>query len=377
VAALAQYLGEKESDLEPAVADKAPLGQNEPIAVVGMACRFPGAQDLDAFWEMLQSGVDAIGEVPAQRWGKAAFYHPDAATPGKAVSYWGGFLGDIDQFDAPFFGISPKEAKYLDPQQRLLLELSYEALDDAGKVRSDLDGSRTGVFVGISINEYSHLQVGNLHQITSHSGTGNALSIAANRISYFYNLRGPSLAVDTACSSSLSAVHLACQSLRSGECSTALVGGVNMILSPAHSIAFSKAGVLAPDGRCKTFDARANGYVRGEGGGMVVLKPLSVALQDGDPIRAVLLGSAMAQDGRTNGLMAPSQESQEALLKSAYQNAGINAGSVHYVEAHGTGTLLGDSMEAKALGAVVGKDRSGSPACAIGSVKTNIGHLEA
>ena len=307
---------------------------------------------------------------------KQAFYHPDPSVPGKSISYWGGFLDSIDQFDPFFFGISPIEAKYMDPQQRLLLELSYEALDDAGQIKENLAGTKTGVFIGISLNEYSQLQFGDPSMITSHSGTGSALSIAANRISYFFNFHGPSMAIDTACSSSLAAVHLACQSIRSGECGMALAGGVNMILSPAHSIAFTKAGVLAPDGRCKTFDARANGYVRGEGGGVIVLKPLSSALADGDPIHALILGSAMGQDGRTNGLMAPSREGQEAMLREAYQAAGVLPGSVQYVETHGTGTLLGDSMEAKALGAVIGADRMNGP-CAIGSVKTNIGHLEA
>ena len=264
----------------------------------------------------------------------------------------------------------------MDPQQRLLLEIAYEALDDAGRIQSTPNDIKTGVFIGISLSEYSNLQFGDPLLITSHSGTGSALSIAANRISYFFNFRGPSMAIDTACSSSLTAVHLACQSLRSGECGMALAGGVNMILSPAHSIAFTKAGVLASDGRCKTFDAHANGYVRGEGGGVVVLKPLSSALADGDPIHAVILGSAMSQDGRTNGLIAPSPEAQEAMLRDACHAAGISPSSIQYVEAHGTGTLLGDSMEAKALGTVIGKNRTNGP-CAIGSVKTNIGHLEA
>ncbi len=315
-------------------------------------------------------------EVPASRWQKEAIYHPDPAVPGKAISYWGGFLPDIDLFDPHFFGISPVEAEHMDPQQRLLLELSYEALDDAGLTMEQLSGSQTGVFVGISVNEYSQRQLNQPAQLTAHSGTGSALSIAANRISYVHNFHGPSIAVDTACSSSLSAVHLACQSLRNGECSAALAGGVNLILSPAHSITFTKAGVLAPDGRCKPFDAGANGYVRGEGGGLVVLKTLSAATADGDHVLALITGSAMRQDGRTNGLMAPSRESQEALLQAAYEAAGVAPGQVQYVEAHGTGTLLGDAMEAQALGNVLGKNRVNGP-CRIGSVKSNIGHLEA
>jgi acyl transferase domain-containing protein/acyl carrier protein len=349
---------------------------DQPIAIIGLSCRFPGAKDPEAYWNLLQEGKDAIREVPPERWDKETYYDPDSSLPGKGVSYWGGFLENIDQFDPFFFGISPVEAKYMDPQQRLLMELAYEAFDDAGQRKGELDGTRTGVFVGISINEYSSVQFQDTSLITSHSGTGSALSIAANRISYFFNFRGPSVAVDTACSSSLAAIHLACQSIRNGDCNMAIAGGVNMILSPAHSIAFSKAGVLAPDGRCKTFDARANGYVRGEGGGLVVLKSLSAALKDGDPVQALILGSTISQDGRTNGLMAPSQEAQEAMLRQAYQTAGISPGSIQYVETHGTGTLLGDSMEAKALGKVIGKQRAEGP-CAIGSVKTNIGHLEA
>jgi len=348
----------------------------EPIAVIGIGCRFPGAKDPESFWQLLSNGVDMIKEVPEDRWNKHAFYHPDPSVPGKSISYWGGFLENIDQFDPFFFGISPIEAKYMDPQQRLLLELSYEALDDAGQIQKNLANSKTGVFIGISLNEYSQLQLDDPSMITSHSGTGNALSIAANRISYFFNFHGPSMAIDTACSSSLTAVHLACQSIRSGECKMALAGGVNIILTPVHSIAFTKAGVLAPDGRCKTFDASANGYVRGEGGGVIVLKSLSSALADGDPIHSLILGSAIGQDGRTNGLMAPSQEGQEQMLREAYKAAGILPGNVQYVEAHGTGTLLGDSMEAKALGKVIGIDRKEGP-CPIGSVKTNIGHLEA
>jgi acyl transferase domain-containing protein/acyl carrier protein len=374
---LSQHLAgppEKKKPSTPVNSSKADL--IEPIAVIGMGCRFPGAKDPESFWQLLRDGVDVIREIPADRWEKNDYYHRDATVAGKSISNWGGFLDSFDQFDPFFFGISPMEAKYMDPQQRLLLELSYEALDDAGQTREDYDGSKTGVFIGISINEYSHLQFADPSLITSHSGTGSALSIAANRISYFYNFHGPSMAIDTACSSSLAAVHLACQSLRSGECTMALSGGVNIILSPVHSIAFTKAGVLAPDGRCKAFDARANGYVRGEGGGVIVLKTLSSALADGNPVHAVILGSAMCQDGRTNGLMAPSAESQEAMLRQAYHSAGICPGSVQYIETHGTGTLLGDSIEAKAIGAVIGQNRINGP-CAIGSVKTNIGHLEA
>jgi myxalamid-type polyketide synthase MxaE and MxaD len=374
---LSRYLvGHSETKTLTLPSNLSPVTSTEPIAVIGIGCRFPGAKDPESFWQLLRNGTDAISEVPPDRWQAKEFYNPDPAVPGKSTSYWGGFLDSIDQFDPFFFGISPIEAEYMDPQQRLLLELSYEALDDAGQVTANLTGTKTGVFIGISINEYSQLQFDDPSLITSHSGTGSALSVAANRISYFFDFRGPSLAIDTACSSSLAAVHLGCQSLRNGECGMALAGGVNMILSPAHSIAFSKAGVLARDGRCKAFDARADGYVRGEGGGVVVLKPLSAAMAGGDNIYALIIGSAMAQDGRTNGLMAPNREAQEAMLQEAYRAAGVSPGDVQYVETHGTGTLLGDSIEAKALGTIIGANRiNGS--CAIGSVKTNIGHLEA
>ncbi|MDN3667762.1 SDR family NAD(P)-dependent oxidoreductase [Echinicola jeungdonensis] len=377
IIALSHYLatyspGEKKSDKESVDSVLA----KEPIAIIGLGCRFPGANDPQSFWNLLINGTDAITEIPADRWPKELFYNPDPTIPGKSISKWGGFLENIDLFDPFFFGISPNEAKQMDPQQRLLLELSYEAIDNAGLGKKQLDGSRTGVFIGVSVNEYSQLQLENPFAITSHSGTGAGLSITANRISYFYNLKGPSMAIDTACSSSLTAVYLACQSLKIGECTTALAGGVNMILSPAHSIGFTKAGVLSPDGRCKTFDADANGYVRGEGGGVIVLKPLSSALEDGDPIHAMILGSAIVQDGRTNGLIAPNKESQEFLLREAYRSAGISPQKVQYIEAHGTGTLLGDSMEASAIGAILGKGRVNNH-CSIGSVKTNIGHLEA
>ncbi len=349
----------------------------EPVAVIGLGCRFPKASDPRAFWRLLTEGGDAIVEVPCDRWNAGAFYDPDPDAPGKANTRWGGFLDGIAGFDATFFGISPREASRQDPQQRLLMEVAWEALEDAGTVPGALADSRTGVFVGISTNEYAHRQLADPRHIDAYVGTGNALSVAANRLSYHFGFRGPSLAVDTACSSSLVAVHLACQSLRSGECDLALAGGVNLILSPAVTINFTKAGVMAPDGRCKTFDASADGYVRGEGAGLVVLKPLSKAVADGDPIYAVIRGSAIGHDGRTNGLMAPSREAQEAVLAEAYAQAGAPPSSVQYVEAHGTGTSLGDAIEARALGAVVGQGRPPESPCRIGSVKTNIGHLEA
>ncbi|QLE75412.1 type I polyketide synthase [Streptomyces rectiverticillatus] len=348
----------------------------EPIAIIGMGCRFPRAGNPDEFWQLLLDGVDAISEVPPDRWNAGELYDPDPAAPGKMITRWGGFLDGVDRFDREFFGISPREASAVDPQQRLLLEVAWEALEDAGQVSTALAGTDTGVFIGISSYDYALLQAPRLDGIDAYWGTGVALSVAANRISYVLDLRGPSLAVDTACSSSLVALHTACQSLWSGQSQLALAGGVNLILSPAFAINFTKAGVMAPDGRCKTFDASADGYVRGEGAGIVVLKPLERALADHDAIRAVIRGGAVGQDGRTNGLMAPNGRSQEDLLRAAHRHSGVAPSDIDYVEAHGTGTLLGDMMEARALGSVVG-DRPPERPCVIGSVKSNIGHLEA
>jgi myxalamid-type polyketide synthase MxaE and MxaD len=351
--------------------------KNEPIAIIGIGCRFPGASDPAAFWQLLRDGVDAIRQVPVDRFDELAFYDPDPSMPGKMNTRWGGFLEQVDLFDPSFFGISPREASRMDPQQRLLLEVTWDALQDAGQVPECLVGTKAGVFIGIATNDYGRLQWNDLERIDAYAGTGNAMSIAANRISYVFDFRGPSLAIDTACSSSLVAVHLACCSLRNGESTLALAGGVNLILSPAIAIGFTKAGAMAPDGRCKAFDARANGYVRSEGAGVVVLKPLSKALAEGDPIYAVIRGSAVNQDGRSNGLMAPNPLAQEAVLREAYRQAGVSPCKVQYVEAHGTGTFLGDPIEAKALGAVLGVERPPGQRCALGSVKTNLGHLEA
>lgn len=350
---------------------------DEPIAIIGIGCRFPGADGPEGFWRLLSGGVEAISEIPPDRWDADAFYNPDPSVPGTSVTRRAGFVPGIDQFDFPFFGISPRESAQMDPQQRLVLETAWEALEDAGQVPERLAGSDTGVFVGISTTDYANLRAGQLQLVDAYTGTGNALSIAANRLSYFYDFHGPSMAIDTACSSSLVAVHLACRSLRDGECSLALAGGVNVILSPALMINFTKARLMAPDGHAKTFDAGADGYVRGEGAGVVVLKPLSRALADNDPIYAVIRGTAVNQDGRTNGLIAPSRQSQEAVLAAAYRRAGLSPGSAQYVEAHGTGTFLGDAIEANALGTVLAHGRPPGSSCLIGSVKTNIGHLEA
>ncbi len=351
--------------------------QTESIAIVGMGCRFPGAKNPESFWQLLQNRVDAISEVPMSRWDAEAFYDPNPATPGKMNTRWGGFLETVDEFDPQFFGISPREAESIDPQQRLLLETSWEALENAGIAPHKLRGSKTGVFVGISTNDYSRLQFSNQKGSDAYFGTGNAFCIAANRLSYLMDFRGPSLAIDTACSSSLVAVHQACQSLRRNECQLALAGGVNLILSPDLTIAFSQARMLAADGRCKTFDANADGYVRGEGGGIVVLKRLSDALRDEDNILAVIKGSAINQDGHSNGITAPNGRSQQAVIREALSFAKVQPHQISYVEAHGTGTSLGDPIEVNSLKEVLMEGRETSQPCWIGSVKTNIGHLEA
>ncbi|MEH1778506.1 MAG: type I polyketide synthase [Nostoc sp.] len=349
----------------------------EPIAIIGMGCRFPGGvKDPESFWQMLHNGTDTITKVPRSRWCIDDYYDPKPQTPGKISVADGGFLEDeIGAFDPQFFGLSPREATYLDPQQRLLLEVSWEALEQAHIVPQKLFNSLTGVFVGIGANDYArHLEQAGVSD--AYIGTGNALSVAAGRISYVLGLTGPSLAVDTSCSSSLVAVHLACQSLRLQECHLALAGGVNLILSPATSIIFSQAGMLAPDGRCKTFDAQANGYVRSEGCGMIALKRLSDAQRDGDRIFALIRGSAVNQDGPSGGLTVPNGPSQEAVIRQALKNGAVEPAQVSYIEAHGTGTSLGDPIEVGALGAVFGSSHSPSQPLNLGSVKTNIGHAE-
>jgi len=351
----------------------------EPIAIIGIGCRFPGgAHGPDAFWRLLHNGVDAICEVPADRWTIRNFYDPRPTAPGKTNACWGGFVEGVDRFDADFFNISPREAARMDPQQRLLLEVAWEAIEDAGVTAEKLSGSSTGVYVGLSSQDYSFLQNSYRNQTTidSHTNTGGAMSIAANRVSYCLNLRGPSLAIDTACSSSLVGLHEACQSIWRGESELALSGGVNVLLRPEPFIGFTRLSMLSPDGRCKAFDASANGFVRSEGAGMLLLKPYRQALADGDPIYALIRGTAVNQDGRTSSLTVPGQDAQEALVLQACREAGISPCDVQYVEAHGTGTLVGDPIEAKALGAILAQSRPEDRRCHIGSVKTNIGHLE-
>ncbi|GLV53584.1 polyketide synthase [Dictyobacter sp. S3.2.2.5] len=349
----------------------------EPIAIVGIGCRFPGARNVREFWQLLLEGKDAIQEIPVERFDIDAVYDPTPGSAGKLITRWGGFLENIDQFDPYFFGISPREATRMDPQQRLLLEVAWEALEDAGIPVEKLVGSATGVFVGMSTNDYEDLAFQNKENIDLYMMTGCSRGVASGRISYILDLQGPSMTVDTACSSSLVAVHLACQSIWSGECTLALAGGANLILEPEQGLGFSKMGLLSPDGRCKTFDARADGFVRSEGVATVVLKPLSQALAERDPIYCVIRGSAVNNDGRTSGLLVtPGQQSQEDVLRKAYQDAGVAPELVQYVEAHGTGTIVGDRVEATAIGMVCGANRPPDQPCLIGSVKTNIGHSE-
>ncbi|MBL8164255.1 MAG: hypothetical protein JNJ61_19870, partial [Anaerolineae bacterium] len=353
--------------------------RSEPIAVIGMGCRFPGgANTPQEFWRLLQSGTDAIREIPRDRWDIDAFYDADPDVPGKMNTRWGGFIDGLDGFDAPFFGISPREARSLDPQQRMLLEVSWEALENAAIPPDSLAGTRTGVFVGITMPDYLLAQANriDLNAIDAYNATGGILNAAVGRISYFLGLHGACMAVDTACSSSLVAVHLAVQSLRSGESQVALAGGVNYMLLPEITVSLTKAHMMAPDGRCKTFDSRANGFVRSEGCGMVVLKRLSDALADGDPILALLRGSAVNHGGYASGFTVPNKLAQEAVIKAALGNAGVQPAEISYVETHGTGTSLGDPIEVRALVAALREGRTVDNPLMLGSVKTNVGHLE-
>ncbi|MCA9140353.1 MAG: acyltransferase domain-containing protein, partial [Planctomycetales bacterium] len=350
----------------------------QPIAIVGIGCRFPGqCNDPESFWRLLESAQDAITMTPKDRWNLEKYYAPGHARPGKTQSKWGGYIDGIDEFDPQLFGISPREAACMDPQQRMLLETAYRAIEDAGVPIESLAGQPISVHVGISGIDYSVASLSHQDRgvIGPYSNTGGSSSIAANRISYCFDLRGESIAVDTACSSSLIATHLACQSLQNQANKMALAGGVNALIMPDFYVAFSQLGVLSPDGRCKTFDASANGYVRSEGAGMVLLKRLDDAIVDGDSIYAVIHGSATNQDGRTKGLTVPSQSAQQVLIETALATAGVRGHDISYVEAHGTGTPIGDPIEARAIARCYG--RLGADACRIGSVKTNIGHLEA
>ena len=349
----------------------------EPIAIVGMACRFPRAESPEAFWQLVLEGQSAIGRIPPERWDADALFSEDAK-PGTVSIRHGGFLDRVDTFDAAFFEIAPREAESLDPQQRLLLEVTWEAMEDAGVALKEISGSDTGVFIGAHSHssDYAWLAFDDASRIGPFTATGTAHNFFAGRLSYFLDLRGPSMVVDTACSSSLLAVHLACQSLRADECRMALAAGVNLILTPHFSVAATQMYMLASDGCCKPFDERADGFGRGEGCGVVMLKRLSQARADGDRVLALIRGSAVNQDGRTNGITAPSGLAQRRVIERALSNAGIAPHNVSYVEAHGTGTPLGDPIETEALVDVLGRGRSTGSRCSIGSAKANIGHLE-
>ncbi|MGW0576029.1 type I polyketide synthase [Streptomyces sp. NPDC002920] len=344
-----------------------------PVAIVGIDCRFPGAPDSAAYWDMLMRSGDGVDKVPGQRWDAREFHSP-AGAEGHSNTTEGGFISDPDAFDNEFFTVSPREAAAMDPQQRLLLQCAWRAFEDAGIAPQRLAGTSTGVFVGIMGNEWAQLHMTDYARVTAQVGSGNGYCMTANRVSYHLDLKGPSLAVDTACSSSLVAVHLACNALLAGECDTAIAAGVNVALTPALGIFYTQAGLSAPDGRCKPFSAAADGIGRGEGVGAVVLRRLEDAVADGQPVYAVIRGTAVNQDGRSNGITAPNRWSQQDVLAAAYRRAGVEPSDVTFMEAHGTGTVLGDMIEAKALGHLHA-GRSGRP-LAVGSVKGNIGHTE-
>jgi phthiocerol/phenolphthiocerol synthesis type-I polyketide synthase C len=382
---LAAHLGEEPAEPERPTVGRRPGagarsnrgdGTQEPIAIIGMGCRFPGAPNPDALLEMLRTGGDGITEVPLDRWDADALFDPELKSPGKVGTRWGGFLEGIDQFDPQFFGITPREARSIDPHQRLLLEVSWEALEDGALDPHRLRGMEAGVFVGIGGIDYQARLARRLRMIGPHSGVGNSHSIAANRLSFLLDLHGPSVALDTACSSASVAIHLACQSLENDECELALAAGANVILTPETTIAFSAARMLSPDGRCRTFDEAANGYVRSEGCGVIVLKRLSDAIRDGDRIRGVIRGTAVNQDGQTNGLTAPSAKAQQRVIRTALARAGVEAHELSYVEAHGTGTPLGDPIEVEGIAGAIGPRRDAAHRLPMGSVKGNIGHTE-
>ena len=351
------------------------------IAVIGIDCRFPGAGDAAQFWDNLAGGVNSIREVPPGRfdWRK---YFGDPREPNKTNSKWGGFIDDVDKFDSDFFHVSPTEAQLMDPQQRLMLELCWGCLEDAGYLPASLAGSDTGVFVGVAGLDYRELLEARLPSVEAHRSTGNYLSLVANRVSYFLDLRGPSVPYDTACSSALFALHYAAQSINSGESGMALVAGINIILTPTTFISFSKTGMLSPTGQCRTFDASADGYVRGEGGGVILIKSLKKAIDDGDHIYGVIKGSAINHGGRSQTLTSPNAFAQSQVIQDAYKRAGISPDKVSYIEAHGTATPKGDPLEITGLKRAWRylerhfKVKASEGTCAIGALKTNIGHLE-
>ncbi|MEZ5479928.1 MAG: beta-ketoacyl synthase N-terminal-like domain-containing protein [Thiolinea sp.] len=347
------------------------------IAIVGIACRFPGnIASPDDYWKVLREGKDVVTEIGETRFGADFYQHPNRREPGKSVSFAAGVLEDVGSFDAGFFGISPREAEQMDPQQRLLLELSWEALENGGQVPDHLAGSDCAVYIGIASTDYLNRRVDDPASMDAYTMTGNTASIASNRISYIYDLHGPSVSVDTACSSSLVAVHHACQAIRSGEASMALAGGINMLLHPFAFVGFSQASMLSERGRCRPFAAGGDGYVRAEGAAMLFLKPLAQAEADGDPIHGVILASGINADGRTQGLTVPNDYQQGKLLRKVYAQAGVDVDDLVYLEAHGTGTAVGDPIETRAIGEVLGQTRRPGHPLPIGSVKSNLGHLE-
>ena len=352
--------------------------RSDPIAVIGVGCRVPGgATTADEMWRLLRAGARSVGDVPADRWDARDWYDPDPAAPGKSLAKEGSFLDRIDMFDAGYFGILPREADRMDPQQRLALEVAAEAIDDAGLPHPRLRGSRTSVYIASYHNDYAQLQYSDPDAIDARTLTGTLHSVVPNRLSYLLDLRGPSVSIDSACSSSLVAIHLGCQSLRSGETDLAIAGGVSLMMTPELTVAMSKVGFMAPDGRCKTFDALADGFGRGEGCGIVVLKRLSDAIADDDRIHGVIRGSAVNQDGRSTLLAAPSGPAQEALIRESLRSAQLDAGRICFFETHGTGTALGDPIEVEAIAAAVGRPEESETTCWLGSAKANFGHLEA
>ncbi|HRQ87614.1 MAG TPA: type I polyketide synthase, partial [Bacteroidia bacterium] len=349
----------------------------EPLAIVGIGCRLPGGVNgPESFWQLMVEGRSGIVPVPVDRWNRERWYHENVDIPGKMITKWGGFIHDFDRFDAQFFGISPREALRMDPQQRWLLEAAWESLEDAGIAPVTLRGSKTAVFVGIASNDYANVAQSDPRNVDVHTNSGSTLSIASNRISYLFDFKGPAVSVDTACSSALVAINLACESVWSGEATMALAGGVNALLTPDASIGFSKATMLSPSGQCFAFDDRANGYVRGEGAGIFVIKKLADAQRDGDRVYCTIRAAVINQDGNTSSMTVPGVETQAKMLHDALAKSGIEPKHVRYMEAHGTGTPVGDPIETRALGMVLSQGRDEGDYCLIGSVKTNVGHLE-
>ena len=348
----------------------------EPTAIIGMGCRLPGIRNVAEYWEVLRKGIETTGDIPKERWDVDAFYDPTPGTPGKIVTRRGGFLKGLDLYDPYFFGISPREATYQDPQQRLMLETAWEAMEDAGVLPDELLAGHAGAILGVCQHEYASMQQADLRDSDLYVGSGGGRA-AAGRLCTALGMDGPATTVDTACSSSLVAVHLACNALRYGDADLMFAGGVNVIPTPALHVGLSQGGMLSPDGRCKSFDTSADGYVRSEGATMVLLKPLKQAIADGNQIHAVIRATSMTNDGPHSPLMTPSRPGQELALREAYERAGVDPADVQYVEAHGTGTRVGDPIEMEALAAVLTPGRSPERPLRVGSCKTNIGHTEA